>query len=255
MDIQDVKRAISKYSRKVVVPLLTSAMVLLAGNEVDAKRTVVNPNANDHVVFYIPHQDDEALTFGVSIMNHIKAGYQVHVVLLTDGSASFVRKRLDMTPAEFTEARNAEFALSLKALGVKASNVEYKGYKDSELTVAQVEKVIKSYEAKYPNANHKTFSYTDKDNHDHSNAGIALKNVQKAKITDDARYYVRRGDNPKGIRLISEKYYTEYNNKAKAVSKAYSVVDEDKGLHGIGRKSVKKSFEAFDEQPLSRYHK
>lgn len=231
--------------------LLTVSMF---STEVGAK-SVKNQNKDNHVVFYIPHQDDEALTFGVAIMNHLKAGYEVHVVLLTDGSASGVRKKMGMTPAEFTKARNKEFALSLKSMGVKDSNVQYMGFKDSQLTVAQVEKVIKSYEKKYAKARHKTFSWTDKDNHDHSNAGIALRNVQKAKITDDARYYVRRGDNPKGIKLTTEKYKTVYNPNMKQVSKAYSVVDEKKGLYGIGRKSVKKSFESFDKMPLSRYHR
>ena len=242
--------------KKTFIIVLLS-MVLTSCNlfasDVEAAKT--NPNKNNHVVFYIPHQDDEALTFGVGIMNHIKAGYQVHVVLLTDGSASNVRKKMGMTEEEFTKARNKEFALSMKHMGVKTSNVKYMGFKDSQLTVAQVEKVIKSYEKKYPKARHKTFSYTDKDNHDHSNAGIALKNVQKSKITSDARYYVRRGDNPLGLRLVTERYNKAYTPTMKLVSDAYSIENKKQGLHGIGRKSVRKSFEAFDKQPLSRYHR
>lgn len=241
---------------KKLIALTLSILLVssLFSMEVGAS-SVKSPNSDKHVVFYIPHQDDEALTFGVGIMNHIKAGFQVHVVLLTDGSASNVRKKMDMTPAEFTQARNKEFALSMKSMGVKTSNIEYKGFKDSQLTVSQVESVIKTYEKKYPKARHKTFSYTDSGNHDHSNAGIALKNVQKSKITSDARYYVRRGDSPKGLRLTTERYNKVYNTNMKAVSKAYSVVDEKNGFYGIGRKSVKKSFESFDKLPLSRYHK
>ena len=56
-------------------------------------KAIPNPNAKSHVVFYIPHQDDEALNFGVGIMNHIAGGHNVHVVLLTDGSAAGIRKK------------------------------------------------------------------------------------------------------------------------------------------------------------------
>jgi LmbE family N-acetylglucosaminyl deacetylase len=218
------------------------------------KTEASNPNKNNHVVFYIPHQDDEALTFGVSILNHIEKGYNVHIVLLTDGAASFVRKKLGMSKEDFTAARNKEFALSLKNMGVKPGNIEYMNYKDSELTVKNVECVIKKYEAKYPNARHKVFSWTDKDNHDHSNSGIALKNLQKKNIVSDARYYVRRGDNPKGLRLINEYYSTEYKKPLLAVSASYKE-NSKLGLRGIGHKSVKKSFVSFEKQPISRYHK
>ena len=231
--------------------------ILLVGcsSQPRVEAAATNNNANSHVVFYVPHQDDEALSFGLGIINHVKSGHVVHVVLLTDGSASFVRKKLEMTEKEFTEARNKEFRLSLAAMGVKPQNIDYLNYKDSQLTVKNVEEVIKKYEKKYPNAKHKSFSWTDSGNHDHQNAGKALNNLQKTKKISDARYYVRRGDQPKGVKLTTEKYNALFKPIYQKVSKAYSTYEPDKGFYAIGRTSVKKSFIEYDKQPLSRYHK
>lgn len=221
----------------------------------DVGMAKANPNAKSNVVYYIPHQDDEALTFGVSIMAHLKGGHNVHVVLLTDGAASAVRKKLNMTEKEFTAARNREFALSLKNMGVKKANIHYMNYKDSQLTVSNVDKVVRSFEKKYPKAKHKTFSWTDSGNHDHSNAGKALVSLQKKKVVSDARYYVRRGDNPKGLRLTTDRYQSVHAPIYKKVSKAYSTYNPKTGFYAVGRTSVKKSFIEFDKKPLSRYHK
>lgn len=213
-----------------------------------------NPNKNSHVVYYIPHQDDEALTFGLSIMNHVKAGHNVHIVLMTDGTASFVRKKLNMTELEFSKARNREFSNSLDAMNIDPKNIDYRNIKDGALTVADVEKVVKEYEKKYPKAKHKTFSWTDPHS-DHANLGVALKKLEKAGVVSDARYYVKRDSNPEGIRLTTERYVEAYKPSLLSVSTAYKVEDSKRGLYGIGYKSVKKSFIAFEKQPLSRYHR
>jgi LmbE family N-acetylglucosaminyl deacetylase len=239
--------------KSLLIFFATIPLVFSSFNVADAQAK--NKNANSHVVFYIPHQDDEALSFSLGITNHIKSGHVVHVVLLTDGSASIVRKKLGMNEKEFTEARNKEFRLSLEAMGVKPQNIEYLNHKDSKLTVKNVEDVIIIYEKKYPNAKHKSFSWTDSGHHDHQNAGKALNNLQKSKKITDARYYVRRGDQPKGFKLINEKYDPLLKPIYQKVSKAYSTYDPANGFYAIGRTSVKKSFIEFDKQPLSRYHK
>jgi LmbE family N-acetylglucosaminyl deacetylase len=241
--------------RKIILGNLLFILLIGFTTQPNVEAAKINKNANSHVIFYVPHQDDEALSFGLGIVNHVKSGHIVHVVLLTDGSASAVRKKIGMTEKNFTEARNKEFRLSLSAMGVKPQNVEYLNYKDSQLTVKNVENIIKIYEKKYPNAKHKSFSWTDSGNHDHQNAGKALKNLEKTKKISDARYYVRRGDQPKGFKLTTEKYNPIFKPIFQKVSKAYSTYDPTKGFYAIGRTSVKKSFIEFDKQPLSRYHK
>lgn len=239
----------SLLSLTLVVFLLAN---LISTNTANA--TVNNPNNESNVVYYIPHQDDEALSFGLSIMNHLQGGHNVHVVLITDGSASKVKRALGMTDREFSEARNREFAKSLQIMGVKSENVSYRGIKDGTVTVAQMEKIILEYETKYPNAKHKSFSWTDPHN-DHKNSGLALRNLQKKGKVNDARYYVKQQDNPKGVRLVKEGYKSYYAPFFRAVGESYRMENKVIGFYGIGYKSVAKSFISFEERAVSRYHK
>jgi LmbE family N-acetylglucosaminyl deacetylase len=149
----------NKMLKSLLIFFATIPLVFSSFNVADAQAK--NPNANSHVVFYIPHQDDEALNFGVGIMNHLAGGHNVHIVLLTDGSGAGIRKKMNMTEMEFSQARNNEFAYALAVMGVKSENIDYRNYKDGKLTSANVEKVIREYEKKYPKAKHKAYSYTD----------------------------------------------------------------------------------------------
>lgn len=239
--------------KRLIVATILSAILAVSSFTVEAK-AIVNPNANSHVVFYIPHQDDEVLTFGVSIMNHIRAGNNVHIVLLTDGSESVIRKRLNMTEKDFSEARNREFNLSTSIMGVEPQNIDFINIKDGTFTKEKAEEVIRGYETKYPNAKHKTFSWTDS-NAEHKVTGMALKKLQTTNVVSDARYYVRMGENPKGIKLISEKYSDSYKPFLLAASSAYNIENSRTGFYAIGYKSVPKSFKSFEKKPMSRYHK
>lgn len=49
------------------------------------------------VVFAAAHPDDESIGMGVAIAEHAAAGYDVHVLLMTDGEASSVRDALNGT--------------------------------------------------------------------------------------------------------------------------------------------------------------
>ncbi len=44
-----------------------------------------------NVLFVSPHQDDETLSMGMAIKNHLAAGHNVFVMLVTDGSGSSAR--------------------------------------------------------------------------------------------------------------------------------------------------------------------
>ncbi|MBD1372653.1 PIG-L family deacetylase [Hazenella sp. IB182357] len=47
--------------------------------------------SDDTVVYLSPHADDETLTFAVPILNDIRAGKKVYMVLMSDGSGSVAR--------------------------------------------------------------------------------------------------------------------------------------------------------------------
>lgn len=235
--------------------LIILAALLLLSSLVPqkAQAAVINPNADSHVVFYIPHQDDEALTFGVAILNHVMAGHNVHIALLTDGSASGVRTKLGMTVSDFVDARNREFEMSLAMLGIKPNNITYHNVTDGTLTQTQAANIIRSYEAKYPNAKHKAFSYTDAHT-DHATTGKALKSLADTGVVSDARYYISPLATT-SLATTKEGYSAYYKNFLLAVSSAYNVNNSVLGLYGIGHRSVPELFADFEAQPTSRFHK
>lgn len=241
---------------KALIIAILIALIFIVGIEiVEAEEVVPNKNANSHVVFYVPHQDDDTLTMGVGIMNHYYNGHNVHIVMLTDGAASAVRKSTGLSTLGFTAARNKEFAHAMGAIGITPDRIAYSNLKDGATTVSQIESVMLEYEAKYPGAKHKTYSYTDS-HVDHRNAGQALRNLTKRGKITDARFYVRRGTTaPPGISLATEVFHEKYRPFLMAASASYNIRNEVNGFYGIGHRSVRESFRTFEIQPQSRYHK
>jgi hypothetical protein len=71
------------------------------------KNTTVAPNTSritpyagtPPAIFYIPHQNDETLSKGVAITQHLDAGREVIAVLYTDGAGSVAQKYLNGEPS------------------------------------------------------------------------------------------------------------------------------------------------------------
>ncbi len=119
-------------------------------------------NTTEKVLYFVPHQDDELLTFGIDIANSIKEGCDVHVIVCTDGASSNVRLRLgnrefctqcgeqhvfDLTREDFTATRDREFYGSCAALGVKRENIHMEDERvvDGQLTVEEAKRIISKY--------------------------------------------------------------------------------------------------------------
>ena len=112
----------------------------------------VCPPYNRPAVFFSPHQDDETLGMGGAIYEHVQAGRDVFLELMTDGSQSGARAILNnggthswhsgshvypLTTSEFSEARMREFKAAAARLGVKGIYLN-PGITDGTLTQAQV---------------------------------------------------------------------------------------------------------------------
>jgi LmbE family N-acetylglucosaminyl deacetylase len=81
-------------------------------------------------VVFAPHQDDEALGCGGTIIRKRAAGAEVTVVFMTDGSASHP----DLIPgAELARIRAAEALASCRILGVPDERVLFLELKDGEM--------------------------------------------------------------------------------------------------------------------------
>lgn len=107
-----------------------------------------------NVIVYAPHQDDDILSFGPAMLQHLAAGDNVVTVLVTDGSKSAVRTKLNggsncswhakthnplsegygyridpltgqpklgmpLSEYDFSQSRNAEYYTSMDHLGVQ----------------------------------------------------------------------------------------------------------------------------------------
>lgn len=234
---------------------------------------------NKPVVYYfIPHQDDEVLSFGVSILNHTKTGQDVKVIYCTDGSKSSVRKKLEeglvceehrethrvsLTEEEFTDARDREAIESCKHLGVKESNIHFAPIRivDGQATVEGCKHIIKEYMKLAPEAKVKTFTpYGAETMHkDHKALGKAALELYNEGIIKDMRFYIEpyeienfRRENPS----IKDRIETadEYGNDLVKALNAYGVWYPCGKRYAIGHHSVKKGFDDAQREKLNYVH-
>ncbi|RDW19731.1 PIG-L family deacetylase [Oceanobacillus chungangensis] len=222
----------------------------------------VSVSANAGSTFYlVPHQDDELLTFGVSILRHLEVGHDVHLVLMTDGQSSAaiksVNKKLkkNLTKKEFSAARTKEFKASAKALGVPEKNLHFYNYVDGKLKVGDVKKMVKEIQKKYLKARFKTMSYYDA-HADHANAGKALQEMYNNGEVKDVRFYLKSSQFKSKYKMITyDKYNKAFKPKLVAGVKSYNTWNPSKGYYAIGYTSVPGSMKYLLSTPESKYHK
>lgn len=240
-----------KKIKSCILAAMVLGSALLGGAGVDAKKPT-KPK-KPVAVFYIPHQDDELLSFGVAILNHVERGADVKLVLYTDGEGSGLVNKMGITKAEFGAARDKEFRLSTRFLRVKPSNITYLNLPDGTVTKAQMEKIILKYEKMYPGARHKAYSYYDQHN-DHKVAGQALNDLYNQGKVSDARFYINYGryDTPGKPEIRNPK---KYSRNIKMAASAYKKNNPKWGSYAIGYRSAGKHlFDNVVNNPQSYYH-
>jgi N-acetylmuramoyl-L-alanine amidase len=150
------------------------------------------------VLYVVPHQDDEILSYGVDIRNELSRGRQVQIILLTrgedSGSRDIVNGQYDnesynanlsgkkiycqihqtyhnpikenyrdgsLTTDEFANARTEEYYRALKALGVPVNNIHTEFIPVGQYSGKAVSAIIEKYLEDYPNSDVRTFSSID----------------------------------------------------------------------------------------------
>lgn len=107
-------------------------------------------NANP-AIFFVPHQDDETLSMGASIITHLNAGRNVYVVLVGDGTSTGARERMCnegvacLTPEQVGEARDREFIAATSKLGVNPNNVIFERQKEGMITIESAGAMYEKY--------------------------------------------------------------------------------------------------------------
>ena len=155
------------------------------------------PTYGNDAVFIVPHQDDETISMGAAIANHVDSRRPVHLYVVTDGGASGVRTKLCtaaynyqcLSYEDFVKARNVEVVDAAMALGVPRDNIHLMGYADGTLTydkaVAIIGKIVSDHG---PSASYKTTSWLEKHS-DHIALGDALNRMCRSGQVTDCRFY------------------------------------------------------------------
>lgn len=223
-------------------------------------------------LFISPHPDDECLSMGMGIQNHIWYGYDVYIALLTHGGGSdainiingsgycdwhkfYHNPQLEnyslLSNEQFQNERINEFKYSSACLGVKPQNILIYDYRDGNVSKDMVKKVIRDFLTRYPGALIKAPSYLDI-HHDHSACGYALLELYNSREVMDARFYVSPGqwDNTPGA-------YEENMNCTtflRASIAVYKRWNPGKSMYGIGYHSVQPLFDIVSAGMKSKYH-
>jgi N-acetylglucosamine malate deacetylase 1 len=88
------------------------------------------------MVVFSPHPDDAALGCGGTIAKRLSEGFEVNVVMLTDGRHAFTKKlgiSSEPSPEEVKQIRREEFIRAMRMLGVPEKNLLFFDYEDGTL--------------------------------------------------------------------------------------------------------------------------
>jgi len=89
-----------------------------------------SPQPDKPAIVFAPHQDDETLGCGGTILLKREAATPVRLVFMTDGSTSH---RRFMSKDELTRLRNSEALAAARILGVASEDVHFLGFADGRL--------------------------------------------------------------------------------------------------------------------------
>ena len=90
---------------------------------------------NRRIVVFAPHPDDETLGCGGTIVKKLGEGYEVFVVVMTDGrhSHDHIFGITDPSPSTIRIIRRWEFKKAMEILGVKETNILMLDFEDGKL--------------------------------------------------------------------------------------------------------------------------
>lgn len=136
-------------------------------------------------VYYVPHPDDEVLTYGVPIRNDLNAGKTVFLILFTHGEGSAILGKLNkmtapkkVSPKELGRSRVREFLFSAEALGIGKDHRDVYGPNKKGYKVNLVRSVALYFESLSNDVTHNGMSQLDT-LQEHSMTGKVLNELYK----------------------------------------------------------------------------
>jgi len=191
------------------------------------------------VIFWVPHQDDETLSMGVSMVNAWFEGRGVEVHMMTDGSASGVQPILGLDDATFIAARNNEMVAAVKRLHPTAVVFTDDVVVDGTLTAARVTGKAQAWVAAHPgvSATHVGTHYLDV----HSDHQAVANGLKAAGVPYVLLRLRPSGYVPSAVEAVTT--FDAGNTAVRAALDEFKYFDPPNLRYGIGYRSVPSYFD------------
>lgn len=215
------------------------------------------------VVFYVPHQDDETIYFGQTILKAIKEKgvNNVYVIMVSNGANSSVSKQqkikneLKSNGISFSQARDNEYLAACLALGLKEENILFNEdininrLEDGTIKAEDVKATMKYFENKFNgDVTHITYSFEYDTHNDHMEMGKALNELYyDLSLKEDSFssvYYIIRSNynettnNTKILKVEEKNNIYKLTNALNMYVNKNNSTDKSKIRIGIGNLSV-----------------
>jgi LmbE family N-acetylglucosaminyl deacetylase len=137
---------------------------------------------NKKIIVFAPHPDDEVLGCGGTILKRVTEGYEIILVVLTDGrhALSYFGIHSNPTPEEIKQVRLNEMLRATRILGISPKNLFLWNFEDGQLSsnkkevasrVCEILKQVQPIEIYFP---------YEKDEHvDHQITGLIIQQCLK----------------------------------------------------------------------------
>lgn len=250
--------------------------VLLLATAVPAGR-VWRDRSPAAAVYFVPHQDDESISMGALVASDTRAGREVHLVLLGDGTGSQARaalcrtEQLCLTPQGQGRARDREFVNAARILGVAEQNVHFARSRENTLQPEQAAGLMEPWLARFGDgASYTTMSWLD-GHTDHRAAALALDEQCRTRALGHCRFTisplyreatadsvpisgVARADRIAPTQPERHNHGDDTRLMVEAAA-SYRDVDHERGLYGLGGLySVASQISAVEAQPGVEWH-
>jgi LmbE family N-acetylglucosaminyl deacetylase len=133
------------------------------------------------ILVFAPHPDDETFGPGGTIAKKISEGYEVLIVIMTDGRYAFLKVlniEVGPTPEELKQIRKEEVKKATSLLGVQESNIIFLDFEDG--TLKNNEKKAEEEVTEILNQNHPCEVYVTYKNDFHSDHQAAYRIIKNS---------------------------------------------------------------------------
>jgi LmbE family N-acetylglucosaminyl deacetylase len=184
------------------------------------------------IVVFAPHPDDETLACGGTIMRRIREGYDVHIIVMTDGrhSHNLVLGLQEPSTETIAKVRTAEFSEATRVLGVDPKNLVLLEFEDNRLSqhmteakarTVQILQRIRPVEVYVP--------YREDSNEDHrATYEIVRSSFDETNLLTKMYEYPVWNRNPphSGLKVIVVDVHNELARKTEAIFKYDSQISK-----------------------------